>query len=183
MTTPTNPTKQLCFPMFHNLVDTNFGKYQYFRCNLLEEHKRLRKPVLNEKTVETERCWQQCYDWDSLIQHYATYHGLHLVPVRDFCSMCRVIFFDKFQAQLHYAHHMALFQEQDLTYEPATTAKHKPCSDCSKHGDHLSQMVNHLSLNVSFGEHVDFDDKDADQLLSFLEEDEPAEDEEATKSE
>ena len=76
----------LSFPCYHHMVDSQFGKYDYLRCNLREMHSRVVKPILNERQMPVEKCFKQCYTWDSLMQHWQDQHDLKLVPIRDYCE-------------------------------------------------------------------------------------------------
>ena len=91
-----------------------------------------------------------------------------------FFFRCRVVFYDKFHGCLHYLHHLMLFMDEDLSYEPSSTKDHQPCLDCGEIFRQMRDAINHFSMIVNFGRDLpDILEVEAaaDQLLTFIHED------------
>ena len=151
---------------------------------------RIIKPILNDRDLPIEKCFQQCYSWSSMLDHYRyttsmllldcffskpflfrrQVHHLQLIPILDFCDMCHTVFYDRFHGLLHYLHHALLYKSQNLTHEPPSTQSHptKTCVECKDIFKSLQTAGNHFSLVVNFGDSVKMDDAEADQLLDLL---------------
>ena len=65
------------------------------------------------------------------------------------------------------------FAHQDLTNEPASTARHGNCSLCKHTFASMQAAVNHFSLAISFGKTPELGEEDAEQLMGLLQDNEP----------